>query len=818
MNKFIARKYFFCSVCFWIATSAIHLFAQEPITYQKPPKIMANMIESAITRSVKISPNGKFLVILEKAAYPSIKELKVAELRVAGLHINPKQNALVSTETFTSIKIQSLEKKEGEPLTDLPQHIQVSDIQFSPDSTTIAFTNTTDLGVQLWVANLNTKRSQKLSNLYLNALMGKVYQWSPDGKTIFAKFIVENRGNEPEKSVLPLGPYVQQNLGKAKPTKNYPDLLKTDYDQKLLDFYLQSQIKIVSLSGDINNFSKPALYKDFDISPNGNYMLLWTLVKPYSNAVPAENFSYSVSLNDKVGNSIRVLDTVPAADNLPNGVDAVVKGPREFGWRADQPNIYYWVEAQDGGNPSKRTDFRDFVYSQTAEIGPKIRLAFCYYRFNKINWGDDNIAIVTEKWFKTRAERRVFIKPNKLNFRVNLWDRYYENSYDDPGEFITVKNSFNKDVLLLQYVSNIDNEKLNVFSISEGCSIEGNRPYILKFNVKSKLTDTIARSKAPNYEKPIFFNNNGFIIRTKESIAESPNYYIYNLKDSTNQQLTFFQNPHPQLQGIQTDLLKYKRKDSLNLSATLYLPYNYDITSGRLPVLIWAYPQVYKTANAAGQIKTSPYQFPKITSSSPIFWASQGYAVLDNLEMPIIGESNANPNDTYIEQLTQDAEAIVNKLTDIKIAEKYRIAIGGDGYGASMAGNLLAHTKLFAAGIGRSGTYNTTLTPFGFESEERTYWEAPSVYNKLSPFAYASKIKNPLLLIHGEADNNLESPLMQSERFYNALKGNGGISRLVVLPLEDHEYKAKESIWQTLWEMDNWLNKYVKNKPLPVSK
>lgn len=128
-----------------------------------------------------------------------------------------------------------------------------------------------------------------------------------------------------------------------------------------------------------------------------------------------------------------------------------------------------------------------------------------------------------------------------------------------------------------------------------------------------------------------------------------------------------------------------------------------------------------------------------------------------------------------------------------------------------MTANLLAHSDLFRAGIARSGAYNRTLTPFGFQSERRTFWEAPEMYAKVSPFWYADKIKEPILLIHGEADNNQGTFPIQSERMFAAIRGNGGTARLVMLPLEAHGYAAKESTEHTLFEMVQWFDKWVKN-------
>ncbi len=784
---------------------------QEALGYQKPPSDIADIINNAINRKVIISPDGSFLLVLEKQAYPTIAELAKPELKLAGLCINPQNNSLSNAPTYTSISLKPSDGKEAKTFIGLPPDAQIAEVTFSPDNTQFAFTNTTPAGVELWMASTLNYSCKKLSTFYLNTCYGTSYQWAADGQSILAKFVVDNKPAPPTPKNIPTGPIVAQNLGEIKPTKTYQNLLKNTYDEQLLDYYLQAQLKTVYLNGQVINYSTPAIYKQLELSPDGNYVLLSTLAKPYSYLVPIQYFANTIQLADKYGKIIRKLATIPLADNLPNGYDAVVTGQREFGWRADKPSTYYWVEAQDDGDPAKRTAIRDMIFTQDVNLALAKKLASCYYRFNKIDWGDDNIAIITERWFKTRGERRVFIKPSDPLYRVNLWDRYYENNYDNPGEFIKTNNNYHKPVLLTEYQNSSDKENLTIFSISEGCSAQGKRPYILKFNVKTKLTDTLLRSQATFYEKPIYFNNQDFAIITRESATQNPNYYKIELRKKKTEQLTYFIPPYPQLFGVQKQIVNYIRKDGLPLSATLYLPKTY-IPKAKLPVLMWAYPREYKTANAAGQVTTSAYQFTEVPWSSPIFWVTQGYAVLDDVAMPIVGESNDQPNDTFIAQLIQNAEAAIDAIVKLGIADNKRIAIGGHSYGAFMAANLLAHTTLFTAGIARSGAYNRSLTPFGFQGEERTYWQVPEVYNALSPFAYADKIKSPLLLIHGQADENTGTFPMQSERFYNALKANGATTRLVMLPLETHSYKAKESILHTLWEMNNWLNFYVKGK------
>jgi dipeptidyl aminopeptidase/acylaminoacyl peptidase len=798
------------------ALFAFKAVAQNISGYQKPPKEIASIIENTVNRNIVISGKGKYMAILQEPGYPSIKEISQPLLKLAGLRINATNSSNNGTSKYSSVTIKNIQSSKEFPITGLPKDAQVGHLVFSPIENQVAFAVFLDNETQLWTASTSTGIAQRLTNFSLNDTYGKLMEWTPDGTAILAKFNLDNRKALPEQDFTPDGPIITENLGGKSPARTYQDLLKNQYDELLFDYYLTSQIKMVYLNGQAVNFNRPGIYKNFSFSPDGNMVMVWTVNKPYSYYVPVSRFPYDVEIFDKYGKLTKKLVQVPLADKLPSGFDAVIKGPREFQWRADKPQTYIWVEAQDQGDPSERVSIRDIVYMQNLMSDDKpVKLTSCYLRFNDIVWGDDQIAIVTERWWKTRAERRVFIKPGNLSYRVNLWDRYYEDAYSDPGQFVTVKNEFNKNVLLLEYNSLkrvTDPSNINIFSISEGASSIGNRPFLLKFNVKTKVTDTLFRSKAPFYERPIYFTNQNKLIISRESNIEPANYYSIDLNRRNQTQLTFFPNPNPELFGVIKKPISYKRADGLNLNATLYLPKDYQVSQGRLPVLMWAYPREFKTAAAAGQVKGSPYQFTRISWASPIFWVTQGFAVLDNADMPIVGESNDQPNDTFIEQLKENAQAAIQKLNDLGIGDPKRVAIGGHSYGAFMTANLLAHTNLFAAGIARSGAYNRTLTPFGFQAEERTYWESPDVYYKMSPFSYADKLKTPLLLIHGEADDNSGTFPIQSERFFSALKGHGATSRFVLLPNEAHSYRAKESVLHMLWEMDTWLKTYVKDK------
>jgi dipeptidyl aminopeptidase/acylaminoacyl peptidase len=346
----------------------------------------------------------------------------------------------------------------------------------------------------------------------------------------------------------------------------------------------------------------------------------------------------------------------------------------------------------------------------------------------------------------------------------------------------------------------------------QGASPSGSMPFLDEMEIKTLKTTRKWQCQAPYYE--IFYSfldpTADRILTSRESNSEQPNYFIRDLKRKNISQFTSFPHPFPQLENIQQEQIRYKRDDGIELTATLYLPSGFKKGSQSLPVLMWAYPEEFVDANLASQVKDSPNRFTRPSRLSPVLWITRGYAVLDRMGMPIVKQDTLEPNDTFIEQLVSNAKAAVDYLVDTGIADPNRIAIGGHSYGAFMAANLLAHTDLFAAGIARSGAYNRTLTPFGFQGEERNLWQAPETYLRMSPFMYAHKILAPILFIHGEDDNNSGTFPMQTERMYSAIKGHGGTARMVILPFEGHGYRARQSILHSVWEMDCWLEKYLK--------
>ncbi len=795
-----------------IIISILGTFYQQGIaqtTYQTPPKAIAELVNAPSTPSVSFSKNGDWMMLLERADNPSIEELSQPELRIAGLRINPATSGPSRGRGIENVKIKMTRGGEEIQIKGLPANPSMGGFALSKDEKFLAFTQTEANGNSLWVVDMTSFEAKKLTDAILNEVYGDAMAWTSENE-ILIKAVNPNRGNIPQKPSAPTGPIIQESTGEASPNRTYQDLLSNPYDEKLFAFFIDSQIMLVDLNGNKKPIGPSGMIKSMDLSPDGKYLMVDLIKKPFSYLVPASRFPYDVEVWDKAGKKVKTVAQIPLDENRPTGFDATVTGPRNISWRADKSAMLYWVEAQDEGDPRNDVKDREIVYTLDAPFaGEKKKLATTPYRFAGIAWSDDNFAIMNERWSASRKEMRSVINPSNPNQAKRLIiERSSDDIYNDPGDPLFVENQFGKNVLLR-------NGDL-IFMTSQGGSPDGNMPFLSTFDTKTKAQNILWRSEAPYYERvvKVLDESGSEFITLKESTDIQPNYWLVNTKKRmAPMQVTNFVHPYESLKGIQKQQVTYSRKDGLNLSAVIYTPVGYDpAKDGTLPVLMWAYPREYKSKEVAAQVRGSKYAFTRLNWGSPIYWVTRGYAIMDQTEMPIVGEGDKEPNDYFLEQLVWNAEAAIDKIVDMRIGDRMRIAVGGHSYGAFMTANLLSHTNLFAAGIARSGAYNRTLTPFGFQYEQRTYWEAPEVYFNMSPFSFAHKVKTPILMIHGEADNNSGTFPIQSERYYNALKGHGATARLVFLPNESHGYAAQESILHTLWEMDTWLEKYVKNK------
>jgi dipeptidyl aminopeptidase/acylaminoacyl peptidase len=551
------------------------------------------------------------------------------------------------------------------------------------------------------------------------------------------------------------------------------------------------------------------MYTGFDYSPDGNYLLVNNIEKPFSYIVPMNRFPSAYNIYDNNSQFVKLIHKNPLLEIIPKGFSATIKGKRAIQWRDDKAATLFFVEALDEGDPAKEAPFRDALYRWEAPFNNEPNLFFkTKWRFSDIQWTNANFAMVSESWFDTRMSTTFKINPDTIQQEGFIFDsRNYQDVYSDPGNFYTVKNEFNKNV------AGVVQNKM--YLIGDGFTKEGQFPFIDQYDPIRNVKNRIYTFKSKDKKEDIidFFDvaSNQILVRI-ESKNEYPNYFFKNIKSHAVQPITNFKNPFLKLNHVYKEVIKYNRKDGVELSGTLYLPEGYDRKSKKqkLPLLIWAYPREFKDKNTAGQVTSNPNAFTFPYYGSFVYWVTKGYAILDNASFPILGEGNKEPNDFFIEQLIDNAHAAIQAVYKLGYIDTQKVAVGGHSYGAFMTANLLTHTNLFKCGIARSGAYNRTLTPFGFQSEQRNYWDIPEVYNKMSPFMNAHKMKTPLLLTHGEADNNPGTFTLQTERYFQALKGLGAPVRMVILPKESHGYLAKENILHLLWEQDQFLEKYLK--------
>ena len=773
--------------------------------YRTPPLDIADIVDAQPTPAVSVDPAKSWMLILGRPGLPSITELSQPELRIAGLRINPANNGRSRSSYYNSLTLQSLNNGGSRVITGLPANPRIRDVSWSPDSSRIAFTLDQGDHIELWLAEVDSASARRLIVSEMNGLFGAPFSWMSDSFRLLVKAVPDSRGPEPEESAVPSGPVIQESTGRPAAARTYQDLMENSHDEELFEYYGQVQLLMVDVSGYIQELGEPDLIRRALPAPGADYLLVETVQRPFSYLVPQYRFPHRLEVWDSSGDLLREIASLPLAEEVPIGRGAVPTGPRSMNWRADAPATLYWVEAQDGGNPRADVHIRDTVFTSSAPFRDQPEaLIDLEMRYAGTTWGHGELALVNESWWSTRQTRSWIVAPDGGAAPELLFDRSTEDRYNDPGTPITERNQYGRSALLTSTAGDI-------YLSGAGASAEGDRPFLDRLNLASKTSERLWRSEAPSYASFVEFldsDQHALLIR-QESPTAPGNYFRLDLNSTQQTALTTFPHPYPHMLDVYKEVVRYRRDDGVMLTATLYLPPGKTKEDGPFPMLMWAYPREFKDASSAGQMRGSPYRFNAISVNGPLPFLASGYAIFDGPTMPIIGEGETEPNDAYVEQLVSSAAAAVQTVVEMGVAEPNKIAIGGHSYGAFMTANLLAHSDLFVAGLARSGAYNRTLTPFGFQAEERTFWEAPDIYFRMSPFMHADQVEEPILMIHGEADNNSGTFPLQSRRFYNALKGHGVKTRLVMLPHESHGYRARESVLHTLWEMNSWLNRYV---------
>lgn len=780
---------------------ATALMLAEDAFYKQPPKPVLEALKALPTPGISVSPQRDYAILTQAVRYPSISEVAQPMLRLAGIRIDSNTNGMHLAANFVSLTIRRLSDGAEIKLT-TPRDAKLGAPVWSPDGRQFAFTNTTTKGIELWIAATSTGQAHRLEGVQINGVAvggGRPVEWMGDNRTLLVHLVPAGRGPVPAESPVPRGPHVQESLGNAGPAPTYEDLLSTPHDEDLFDYYATAQLAYLdAMTGKTTSFGKTAIYTAVRPSPDGAHMLVSRLHKPYSYQLPAGSFPENIEIWNREAKVEYTVADLPLADRVP--LAGVRTGPRSVDWLPEKPATLSWVEALDGGNPKEIAPFRDKIVAMAAPFTGKPKEIYnTKERFRGMQPLADAKALVEDYNRQTRVIRTMEIDLDKPGTEAHVvFSRNERDEYHNPGSPVARISPDGKhsviqtgDTILLS---------------GTGASPSGDQPFVDQFNLASGKAVRLFQSKN-GYESIVALLDDAGtrLLTRRESPTDPPNYYVH--EGPAVKALTKFANPMPQATGIRKQLVTYKRSDGVPLSFTLYLPANYK-PGTKLPTVMWAYPYEFSDTDTAGQVTGHEAQaFPELNYHQLVTLA--GYALLDNAAMPIVGSPDT-VNNTYIEQIQMDAQAAIDKAVEMGIADRDRIGVFGHSYGAFMTANLVAHTNLFHAAVAESGAYNRSLTPFGFQSERRTFWEAPDVYTKMSPFWFADKIKTPILLVHGEADDNTGTFPIQSERLYAAIRGNGGIVRLVMLPDEAHGYRGEETMEHVLHEELAWFDKFLK--------
>ncbi|MEL7497797.1 MAG: prolyl oligopeptidase family serine peptidase [Planctomycetota bacterium] len=780
--------------------------------YQLPPAEVVDIIDARPDPSVRFSPDTQWMMFVDRDAMPDISDVSRRMLQLAGMRIDPSANGTFSTSFSRGLTLKKKDSPEDADIRiPLPDDVKLSYVSWSHDSKHFCFVTVTESGQTLYRGSVDDpKNPQKLSE-NLNTVMGG-FEWMPDGIQIVATLVPDDRGDEPTADPVPPGPNIQESAGNKSPTRTYQDLLQNPHDEALFEYYTTTQLALFDVAGKRKDLAVSGIIASFDISPSGDYLLTTTIQRPFSYLMTSRSFPRTVEvhkLSDAAsGPKRKLVAEIPMAENIP--IEGVRMGPRNISFRAGEPATLVWTEALDGGDPNVKVDFRDQLMMHKAPFdGPPQEMLKIQHRSYGMTYFENPYQLMTTEYDRDRRWVRSLLhdlQSPESEPKV-MMDRSIRDRYGDPGRMIQKSDKTGYGI--------VRQDGDYVYLSGAGASPKGNLPFIDRQNLKTLKTERLWRCKEGTYESVVRVaesqaDSKPKLVTLRESKTAPPNYFLRDLNQGDSAKpLTAFKDPTPQIRGIKKQRVTYERSDGVPLSATLYLPADYK-EGTRLPLLVWAYPREFNDAKTAGQISGSTDNFTRMRGITHLTLLTQGYAIMDSATMPVIGDPETM-NDTFIEQIVDAAEAAIDKAVEMGVADRERVAVGGHSYGAFMTANLLAHSDLFKAGVARSGAYNRTLTPFGFQSERRPYWQAKNIYHSISPFLHADKIDEPILLIHGENDNNSGTFPIQSQRMYQAIKGNGGTVRLCMLPYESHGYRARQSVLHTQAEMIAWLDEYVKN-------
>jgi dipeptidyl aminopeptidase/acylaminoacyl peptidase len=801
--------------------------ASAPHGYDLPPKNILDVLHAPEPPGAYVSPTRQAMLLVTVQAFPPMSRVAAPYLKLAGSRVEIANHSKHDTPggygvTPCAVAFQLVSVPAGKvtPVA-LPAGACTGRPYWSADGKRFAFANTARDAVELWVGDAATGALRKVPRVRLNPMLDSDLQWMPDNRALLVKLVPDNMGAPPPEPPVPVGPNIQETGSGKGESSTYEnrDTLKSPHDEDLFDWYARSQVALVDAGTlAVTRVGKAGNIADVDPAPDGQHLLVATLHKPYSYVTTSERFPREIevwNIAKRAAVTSTTIASIPLTDRVP--VAGVPTGPRDFAWRPTDPATLVWAEALDGGDWKVNVPQRDKVLLQKAPFtAAPVEIARTAQRFEGFAWTERTDLALLQEYDENRHWRHTSLMDvdhPQAAPRV-LWDLSSDEKYADPGNPVYRAQASG------QYLIRTQGD--TIWLSGNGASPDGDRPFLDRLDLKTGKSERLFRSDRDALERFVGFtgDDDHRLLTWHQSVSSPPNAYLRTLGasataaaageaafESARVAVTHIPDPTPAVRAIQKRLVTYKRADGVDLSFTLYTPPGY-VEGTRVPTILYAYPLDFADASKAGQVTGSQATFTRLRQYQLLLLA--GYAIIDRASFPVIGDPK-KAYDDYLPQLVADAKAAVDEAVRLGVADPERVGVTGHSHGALMTVNLIAHSDLFRAGVATSGSYNKTLTPFGFQNERRSVWEAPEVYEKVSPFFSADKIKLPLLIMHGADDANPGTTPLQSQKLFEAIRGNGGTARLVMLPNEPHWYSAMESQEQQIYEMVRWFDMYVKN-------
>ena len=832
--------------------------AQE-VEYKTPSQEAMEMILATPLSRITFNPAMDMGAVYGKdEPYAGIAEIAaINEFKVAGLRLNADNFSQTRRGYYTKLELIKVPAGTLTAIEGLPANPRIHDFKWSPDGRTLCFLNDTPNEVELYKVDVTAPApaAVKINARPVNTIYGSSFAFL-DNQRIIYRSVPADLGAFP-KAELPKGPIVMESFGKKSTYRTYQDLLKSPYDEAVYEYLCTAVLAIYDGSAT-RTVGEKGIIRSFTPSPDGNYLIVNTLHRPYSYSSSSMSFPSKTQLWDVEGNVVRVLKDLPPTPpkNLDRPLgkkphmdkDKNLRKERKpskngFAWRTDMDAVLTWIETapspdgkeedldrgpgrfrpdeekpEDKDKPERTWFTSLYQCAAPFDLDQDKQLVFTSeYRLGRVFWGNATTALYSDRSTKQKLMRTFYINPSDTTVRRLLITE--DTSLDTLGGRPVIG-----EICLDRATGRLKLDRKSSCILLSG----DNRPdengdymsFIDRITLKDGKLENVWMGKAP-YKTliagiPEFDARSVRFIATKESPTDVPNYITVNVKKKKVKEIPFtgFVNNIPHYDRIRSEYLTYQREDGVHCTARVFLPADYDKErDGRLPVFMWTYPYEHKSvAQAESRRRADRYGFAVPGRNKQIFWCLNGFAVVLEWSMPIISEKNgAEPNEMFRKNLVMNAEAIIKALDEAGIGDPKRMSVGGHSYGGFMTGNLLAHTRLYKLGIANSGAYNRSLTPYGFQSEDRDYWKITEIYNAMSPFNYATQVKDAILLTHGQMDENTGTHPIQSERFYYAIAGHNGNARWLQLPYEGHGYAYKENLLHYFYTVESMLDKFVKN-------